>query len=76
MSYLEVFGGLTRVGVEVSKFCGVGAGGSKPEAKAESESEKCDSAHLWCQNLTMMLEVMCSSTKYNVYSHCHLCRFL
>jgi len=46
MSYLEVFGVLTGVGVEVSKFCGVGAGAgvSKPEAGAESE--KGNSAHL------------------------------
>jgi len=43
MSYLEVFGVLTGVGVEVSKFCRVGAGVSKPEA--ESESEKGDFAH-------------------------------
>jgi len=49
MCYLEVFGVLTRVGVEVSKFCGVGAGAgvSKPEAGAESQFEKGDSAHLW-----------------------------
>jgi len=39
MSCLEVFGVLTGVGVEVSKFCRVGAG-------AESESVKGDSAHL------------------------------
>jgi len=38
MSYLEVFGVLTGVGVNVSKICGVGAG---------AESEKCDSTHLW-----------------------------
>jgi len=36
---LEVFGVLTGVGVDVSKIFGVGAG-------AQSESEKCDSAHL------------------------------
>jgi len=46
MSYLEVFGMLTGVGVEVSKFCEVGAGVSKPEAGADSESEKGDTAHL------------------------------
>jgi len=48
MSYLEVFGLLKRVGVEVSKYCGVeaGAGVLKPEEGAESESEKCDSALL------------------------------
>ena len=47
MSYLEVFGVLTGVGVDVSKFFGVGAGVLKHGAGAESESEKCDSAHLW-----------------------------
>jgi len=47
MSYLEVFGELTGVGVDVSKFCGVRAGVLKRGAGAESESEKCDSAHLW-----------------------------
>jgi len=47
MSYLGVFGVLTGVGVDVSKFCGGGAGVLTPEAGAESESEKCDSAHLW-----------------------------
>jgi len=48
-SYLEVFGVWTGVGVEVSKFCGVGAGAGvlKPEAGAESECGKGDSAHLW-----------------------------
>ena len=45
MSYLEVFGVLTGVGVDVSKIFGVGAGGLKHGT--ESESEKCDSAHLW-----------------------------
>ena len=40
MSYLEVFGMLIGVGVDVSKFYGVGAGVLKPEAGAESESEK------------------------------------
>jgi len=50
MSYWEVFGVLTRVGVDVSKFIGVknGAGVLKRGAGAESESEKCDSAHLLC----------------------------
>jgi len=43
-SYLDVFGVLTGVGIDVSKFCGVGARVLKPEAGAESE--KCDSAHL------------------------------
>jgi len=47
MSYLEVFGMLTGVGVEVSKFCEVGAGVSKPEAGADLESKKGDTAHLW-----------------------------
>jgi len=37
---------LTGVGVDISKFFGVGAGVLKPEAGADSESEKCDSAHL------------------------------
>jgi len=39
---------LTGVGVDVSKFFGVGAGAGvlKREAGAELESEKCDSAHL------------------------------
>ena len=48
MSYLEVFGVLIGVGVDVSKIFGVGAGAgvSKCGAGAESESEKCDSAHL------------------------------
>jgi len=46
MSYLEVFGVLTGVGVDVSKFFGVGAGVLEPEAVAESESEEYDSAHL------------------------------
>jgi len=46
MSYLEVFGVLAGVGVDVSKFLGVGAGVLKRGAGAESE--KCDSAHLWC----------------------------
>ena len=44
MSYLEVFGVLTRVGADVSKFCGVGAGVLKHGAGAESK--KCDFAHL------------------------------
>jgi len=47
MSYLEVFGVLTGVGVDVSKFFGVGAGVLKHGARVESESQKCDSAHLW-----------------------------
>jgi len=46
VSYLEFFGVLTGVGVDVSKFIGVGAGVLKRGAGAESESEKCDSAHL------------------------------
>jgi len=45
MSYLEIFGVLTGVGVDVSNFFGVGAGVLEPKAGAESESEKCDSAH-------------------------------
>jgi len=48
MSYLEVFEVLAGVGVDVSKFFGVGAaaGVLKRGARAESESEKCDSTHL------------------------------
>jgi len=42
MSYLEVFGVLTGVGVDVSKYFGVGSG-----AGVELEYEKGDSAHLW-----------------------------
>jgi len=40
---------LTRVGVDVSKFFGVraGLGVLKHGPGVESESEKCDSAHLW-----------------------------
>jgi len=50
MSYLEIFGVLIGVGVDISKIFGVGAGAGvlKREAGAESESEKCDSAHLCC----------------------------
>jgi len=50
MSYLEVFGVQTGVGVDVLKFFGVGAGVGvlKRGTEVESESEKCDSAHLWC----------------------------
>jgi len=50
MSYLEVFGVLTGIGADVSKFFGVGAGAGvlKPEAGVESECEKrAESAHLW-----------------------------
>jgi len=46
MSYLEVFGVSTGVGVEVSKFFGVGAGVFKRGEGADLQSEKCDSAHL------------------------------
>jgi len=46
MSYLDVFGMLTGAGVDVSKYFGVGAGVLKHGAGADSESEKCDSAHL------------------------------
>jgi len=48
MSYLEVFGVQTGVGVDVLKFFGVGAGVGvlKRGTEVESESEKCDSAHL------------------------------
>jgi len=44
MSYLEVLGVLTGVGVNVSKFFIVGAGVLK--RGVESESEKGDSTHL------------------------------
>jgi len=50
MSYLEVFGVLTGVGVDVSKFFRVGAVVLTHGAGAEPESEKCDSAHL-CNKL-------------------------
>jgi len=46
MSYLDVFGVLTGVRVDVSKFFGVGAGVLKRGAGAESKSEKCDSTRL------------------------------
>jgi len=46
MSYLEVFVVLTGVGVDVSKFFGVGPRVLKHGAGAKSESENCDSAHL------------------------------
>jgi len=49
MNYLEVFGVLAGVGVDVSKCFRVGSGVLKHRARAESESEKCDSAHLWSQ---------------------------
>jgi len=45
LNYFEVLGVLTGVGVDVSKFFGVGAGVLKYGAGAESESEKRDSAH-------------------------------
>jgi len=59
MSYLEVFGVLTGVGADVSKF--FGAGVLKHGAGAESESEKCDSAHLcsgWCSK-SSKLKLFC-----------------
>jgi len=48
-TYKLVFGVVTRVGVNVSNIFGVGArkGILKHGAGAESESEKCDSAHLF-----------------------------
>jgi len=51
MSYLKAFGVLTGVGVDVFKiFRSRGrAGVLKRGAGVESESEKCDSAHLWSQ---------------------------
>jgi len=55
MSYLEVFGVLTGVGVDVSKFFWVGAGAGvlKRGAGAELESEKDDSAHLWYEAVSL-----------------------
>jgi len=47
MSYVEVFGVITGVGVDVSKVFGVEAGVLNRGAGAESVSEKGDSAHLW-----------------------------
>jgi len=49
VSYLEVVGVQTGVGVDVSKFFGVGTGAGvlKRGVGVESESEKGDSAHLW-----------------------------
>ena len=47
MSYLEVFGVLAGVGVDVLKFCEVGARVLNYEAGMEVTSEKCDSAHLY-----------------------------
>jgi len=47
MSYLEVFGVQTGVGVDVSKFLGFGAGARVLKHRAGAESEKGDSAHLW-----------------------------
>jgi len=47
MSCLVVFGVLTGVEVDVSKFFGVGAGVLNRGAGVDSESEKGDSAHLW-----------------------------
>jgi len=49
MNYLKVFEVLTGVRVSISKFFRVGAGVLKHGAGAESESEKCDSTHLWFQ---------------------------
>ena len=49
MSYLKVFGVQTRVGVDVLKFFGVGAGAGVLKRRAGVESEKCDSAHLWSE---------------------------
>jgi len=50
MRYLEVFGVSTGVRVDVSNFFGAGAeaGVLKRGTGVESESEKCDSAHLCC----------------------------
>jgi len=55
MSCLDTFGVLAGVGINVLKICGVrsGAGVLKPDAGAESESEKCDSAHHWCFSVTV-----------------------
>jgi len=53
MSYLEVFGVLTGVWVDVSNF--FVAGVLKRGAGLESESKKCDSASLWSQQPTHYL---------------------
>ena len=58
MSYLEVFGVLKGVGVDVSKFNGVGAGVLKCGAGVELESEKSDSAHLWLVDVTRFIGVL------------------
>jgi len=65
MSYLEVFRVLAGVGVDVSKIFRVGAvavaGVLKRGAGAESESEKCDSAHLCGQLATPFGKIAISS---------------
>jgi len=58
MSYLKVFGVLTGVGVDVSKFFGVGAVVLKRGTGAESESEKSDSTHLWLVDGTRFIGVL------------------
>jgi len=55
---LEVFGVLTVVGIDVSKFLGVGAGVLKRGAGAKLESEKCDSAHPLCSTIELTESVM------------------
>jgi len=47
MSFLECFGVLTGVGVDVFKFFAVGAGVFKENTGAVSVFKKCDSARLW-----------------------------
>jgi len=51
MNYLEIFGVQADVGVDVLKIFGVAAEVLKPETRAKSESEKCNSAHLCCEHL-------------------------
>jgi len=68
MSYLEVFGVLTGVGVDVSKIFGVGAGALKRGAGVESESEKCDFAHLCCKEYKFYIKMMYSDCQYQVFA--------
>jgi len=51
VSYLDVFGVLTGIGGDFSNVFGVGAGVLQRGAGAESESEKCDSTHLWYKHI-------------------------
>jgi len=52
MSYLEDFGVLTRVGVDVFKFFGVGAGVSVKK-QTRVVSKRCDSAHLCTARISL-----------------------